>query len=369
MTIRHAAIAALIPATLLASGGGSEVSGITALNNAEVRTLSETVPAGGTVQVKHLFTQPRPISSGGTGFAVDSLRIDGVALASPLGDTAGAAVLQNGMLYIAVVSPNSDFGTNLDYPFLTITMDVPASTPAGFTIPLGLTNASFQSPDGPLTLTDPKPGVLTIGGTLSVQGVYPGGGTWPVDTDITVRGTGFQPGTKLVTKMKTSAPVYVSPTELRFTLQQTATLDQQRILLKNPNGSQVVYYSYLRGVPVSKPASALLQHTEPIFATNTQGSATVGPLGAVTAGQFVALAVQNPSQGSVSVAFHLLRTGTTTTLVLPPGGRVMDDVSNLLHTAVAAGDVINVSSTANVQILGLDCDEKAYTVSPFVPAF
>src|SRR3954470_20109013 len=119
MMIRFAAMSISMAGALLASGGGSANSGgagaggaatggITAPNSAEVRTLSETVPAGGTVQVKHLFTQPRPISSGGTGFAVDSLTIDGVALASPLGDTAGAAVLQNAMLYISVVSPNSD---------------------------------------------------------------------------------------------------------------------------------------------------------------------------------------------------------------------------------------------------------------------
>jgi hypothetical protein len=375
MMIRLAALMAMAAGSILASGGGSVNSGgagggVTAPTAAEIRTPSETIPAGGTVQVKHLLTQPRPISSGGTKFAMDSMLIAGVALSSPLGDTGGAAVFQNGSLSVSVVSPSSDFGTNLDYPFLTITMRIPASMPAGTTMPLGLTDTTFQSPTGPLTMTDPKPGVLTIGGSAFVDGVYPGGGTWPAGTVISVRGGGFQPGTKVITKMKTSTPEYVSPTEFRFTLQQQTTIDQQPILLKNPDGSQTEYFSYLRGVPVNKPASLLLQSTDPIFAQNTLPAATVGPIAPQGPSQFVALAVQNPSQGSVSVSFHLDRTGTTTTVILPSGGRIMDELANLLGgDAVAAGDTVTVTATAGVQILGLNCDDNAHTVSAFLPGF
>ena len=169
----HTCAASLV----LASGGGT--GGVTPAGSAEVRTLSETVPAGGTAQVKMLFTQPRPITSTGAGFDMGGFNIDGIAFFSPLGDTAGTAVLRNGKLYISAVSPNSDFGTNLDYPFLMITMDVPASIPKGSTFPLALSNAIFVTPDGPLTLVDPKPGVLKVGGSISVRGVFPGGGTIP----------------------------------------------------------------------------------------------------------------------------------------------------------------------------------------------
>ncbi len=115
---------------VFASGPGGNTGGtggVTPAGSAEVRTLSETVPAGGTAQVKMLFTQPRPITSTGAGFQMSGYSVDGVAFFSPLGDTAGTAVLRNGKLYISAVSPNADFGTSLDYPFLMITMDVPAA--------------------------------------------------------------------------------------------------------------------------------------------------------------------------------------------------------------------------------------------------
>lgn len=320
--------------------------------------------------MKHLLTQPRPISSGGTGFATGSMTVDGVALSSPLGDTGGVAFVQNGMMYVSVISPSSDFGTNLDYPFLTITMDIPPSAVPGSTTNLELVNSAFTSPDGPLTLTEPKPGVLTIGGTISVRGVYPGGGTWPAGTVIRVEGTGFEPGTKIATKMKTSTPVYVSAKEMRFTLQQTAALDEQPIQATNPDGSQVTYYSYLRGVPVQRPLTPMLQSAEPVFPLNTQITATVGPLPVMRAGQFAALAVQNPNPGNVSVVFHLQRTGTSTTIALPSGGRLMDSLSALLDgVRVGAADVVTVSATAGVQVLGIYGDSTASTLTPFLPSF
>src|SRR5690348_4050715 len=97
-------------------GGGTGVTGVTPAGAIEIRTLSERVPAGGSVQVKFLPTQPRPITSGGWGIATDSFSVAGVSINSPLGDTVGTAVAHNGMLYLSVISPNSDFGTNVDYP-------------------------------------------------------------------------------------------------------------------------------------------------------------------------------------------------------------------------------------------------------------
>ena len=352
------------------SGGGTGVPGVTAPNAMEVRTPSERVPAGGTVQVKFLLTQPRPITSGGSAFSTGSFGIDGISMTSPMGDAAGVGVVHDGMLYVSVISPNSDFGMNLDYPFLTITMDIPATIPAGSIFPLGMPDAVFEGPTGPLTLTDSKPGTLTVGGSLSVRGVFPGGGTWQAGTVISVRGTGFQPGTKIAAKMKISNATYISSTEMRFSLQDSTTMDTQPLQVVNPDGSQVVFYSYLRGAPVNKPSRALLQNTEPVFQALTHSLAVLGPLSANASGQFTALAVQNPSQGPVVVTFQLQSTGATTTVLLPSGGRVMDDLSSLLGGAsVGVGDVVTVTATSGVQILGLQGDENAGTITPFLPGF
>jgi hypothetical protein len=322
------------------------------------------------VQVKFLPTQPRPITSGGWGISTDSFSLAGVSITSPLGDTIGTAVAHNGTLYISVISPNSDFGTNVDYPLLMVTMDIPPTTPTGSTFPLGMPDASFLGPGGPITFTDPKPGKLTIAGSVSVRGLHPGGGTYPAGTVISVEGMGFQPGTKISTKMRSSNAVYVSPTEMRFSLLETTTLDGQPIQANNPDGSQVVFYSYLRGKLVANPSSELLRNTDPVFQTLTHAVATVGPLPAMASGQYTALAVQNPTAGPVVVTFQLQRTGATAMVMLPSGGRIMDDLSVLLGgTEVGAGDMVTVTATSGVQILGLNCDDSSYTATPFLPAF
>jgi hypothetical protein len=354
-----------------ASGSNSPnpTSGVTCSTCAEVRTLNERVPAGGTVQVKYLLTQPRPITSGGYGFSMYDFAVDGIALTSPLGDTAGAGVVSNGKLTLFVVSPNSDFGTNLDYPFITLTMDVPSSTPTGSIFPLTLDAGSVETPTGPLTFADAKPGALTIGGTVSIRGVFPGGGTYPAGTVITVQGKGFQPGTRLTTKMKTSSAIFVSPTELRFTLNETAKMDTQPITAQNPDGSQVTFYSYLRGTPVAVPSRPVLQATEPVFQAIAHSLATVS---AASCGvnEYLAIAIQNPNRAPVSVGFLNQTTGSFSSLVLPPAGRMMDEVGTLTGSAALSGsDVLIIGATAPVQVLGLCADDSAFTVVPFLPAF
>ena len=356
-------------AAMVAGGGKTGVPGLPTPGIAEVRTLSEKIPAGGTVQVKYLLTTPRPISGGGPKLYDNGFAVNGVAITSPLGDSAGVALSNNGVLAVEIISPNSDYGTG-DYPFLTIALTIPPSTKTSSTFPLAFPDSVYQTPTGPVTLQNLNPGTLTVGGSVSIHGAIPGGGTWPAGTAIRVHGTGFVRGTKLITKMRTTTPVYVSPTEMVFTLTAGDTLDTQPITAQNPDGSTATFYSYLRGVPVSVPSRTMLQKADPIFQLQTHGIATVGPLPALGAGEFMALAVQNPSQGPVSVSFYLQRTGGTTSVVLPSGGRIMDELSALLSgLKLQAGDVITVNSTAAVQILGMTGDEVAGTLKPWLPQF
>lgn len=353
------------------SGGGGAAGGggVTAMNAAEVRTPSEHVPAGSTFQTKFLFTQPRPIGSAGSTLDIGAFEVNGVSIFSPLGDAVGAAVWGNGLLTVNVISPSGDFGSNLDYPFMTVTMTVPATTPVGSTFPLGLITGTYIGPSGPLTLTDPKPGTLTIGGSVSIHNITPGGGIWPSGTVVKVEGTGFSPGTKLVAKMRMSPITYISPTEIHFTLLDTATtIDMMALTAQNPDGSAVTYYSYLRGVPVSTPSIPLLRRIDPVFPGQTRGLATyrVPVLGQ---GQFAAIAVQNPTQGPVVVTFQLQSTGAIATYTLPIGGRIMDEISSLLGSTASPGDSVIVSATSGVQILGLIGDEIQGAALPFLPIF
>jgi hypothetical protein len=352
-------------------GGGGTGGGVTAPNAAEIRIPNERIPAGGTVQVKFLLTQPRPIGSSGSSFFTSGFDVNGVAISSTLGDAAGAAVWKDGLLRVSVISPNADFGMNADYPLLTATLSIPASSKPGATYPLALSDGSLMSPLGPLTLTDPKPGTLTIGGSISIYNIVPGGGTWPAGTVVTVSGTGFLPSTKLGAKMRISPAVYDSPTQMHFTLQDSSTtMDMQQITASNPDGSVVTYNSYLRGVLIQKPSRSLLNQTDPVFQLQTHGIATITGLPPMGSGQYAALAFQNPTPGPVVVTLMIDSSGAVTTITLPPGGRVMDDLTTLLGgTNLAPNDTVTVTSTSSVQMLGLYCDEIAGTVVPFLPSF
>ena len=365
----------LLMSSLLAASGTNKPGGtgggtgtVAPPGTAEIRVFNEISPVGGTVQMKAMFTQPHPISSGGGSIALDNMSVDGVAVSSPSGLSAGAALVNNGFLNISLISPTSDLGTALDYPFLTVTLDVPKSVPAGTSIPLDVSGLTLQAPDGPITITSTKIGTLTLTSSLSISGVYPGGGTWPAGTRVSLRGLGFKTGTKVTTKMKIGNPVLVSPTELDFTLQETTTLDQQLIQASNPDGSRVTYFSYMRGVLVHTPSSDILRRTEPIFPSATRVTATIDVQAATSAAQFTAVALQNSNPGPVSVQFQLRSSGSTATFVIPSGGRLMNDLATILGTAVSPGDIVTVSSTSGIQIVGIAADSDAQVVIPFVPA-
>src|SRR5437667_1542835 len=117
MLLRSAMTAIAAVGVVWASGAKPPVSQPPVPNSAEVRIANEIAPAGGTTQIKFSLTNPQPIMSGGTGF--DVFQVNGVSLASPGGDAAGAAYVHDGRAYIYAISPLGDLALATDYPFLT----------------------------------------------------------------------------------------------------------------------------------------------------------------------------------------------------------------------------------------------------------
>ena len=352
-------------------GGGTGVTptGVTATGAVEVKVFNEKIPAGATVQVKYSLTNPRPIMGGGPQIINGGFEVFGVAANSPLGDTYGIALPHNGAVAVEIISPSGDYGT-ADYPFLTIAMRVPDTAKTGAQYPMAFPDTVYQTPTGPVTLSNAVPGIVTVGGSLSIHGLVPGGGTWPAGTFIRVQGTGFTPKTTLSAKARSSASYYISPTEMGFYLLEATTLDAMGVTALNPDRSTVTYFSYLRGVPVSQPSRPILAKADPIFQLITHGFATVGPLTALPAGQFMGLAVQNPSPGPAVVSFYNQRTGATSSVFLPSGGRIVDELGALMNgNSPQAGDVISINATSGVQIIGFTADEINWTLKPWLPQF
>jgi hypothetical protein len=81
----------------------------------------ETVPPGGLAQVKLFITEPKPISTGIVPIDVNGVgTVAGIAVTSPERDTVGVALISGSRVSVSVVSSTATFGTDPDYPVLTI---------------------------------------------------------------------------------------------------------------------------------------------------------------------------------------------------------------------------------------------------------
>src|SRR5882757_9152686 len=147
-----------------------------------LRVSSEVVPPGGMAQMKVLLTSPKPITTGNmyfdmSGIAFDS--IDGIALFSPTGDVGGAAVVNGGLLNVQFTSPQGTLGTFTDYPLLTIATRLSQNTVAGqkWAVKLDPSASIWQDLLGSPISFEFQQGSITVGGSVSITNVAPGGGT------------------------------------------------------------------------------------------------------------------------------------------------------------------------------------------------
>src|SRR5262249_34331935 len=149
--------------------------------------------------------------------------VAGAAINSPSGQAAGVVLPTASGLQVAFISPDATLGT-AEYPIITIALHVRADAPIGLQTPvsLDLANSSFLDGAGrPLEVTA-KPGTVTIGGTLNVSNIVPGGSIVPAGSPIAILGTGFTPSTVVqVDEAHVVTTQFISSGELDITLGTT----------------------------------------------------------------------------------------------------------------------------------------------------
>jgi hypothetical protein len=335
-----------------------------------IRVTSETVPAGGMAQMKVLLTSPMPITSGNmavdmSGVSFDS--IDGIALFSGTGDVGGAAVVNGGLVNVQFTSPNGTFGTGTDYPLLTVALTVSKNTFAGQKFPVNLdpTASIWRDLLGSSIPFEFQQGSITVGGSVSITNVVPGGGTLPAGGRFSIFGLGFSPLTKVsVRGLAASSIQYVSPTEFRLTVKDGGILDGTLIQVENPDKSLDTYYSYMRGVSAGQSAQPLLSRTVPVFSINTAFEAVLSPT--ISSDYFTAIALQNPSPVSTDITIESRSAAGAVTasmnLTLPSGYRITREVSELFGATLPTGGYLHVLSKQAIQMLGLLGNERTGVV-------
>lgn len=364
----------LVAPTTLFAGDGTVFAGV------ELTIPDETVPPGGMLQLKMQITEPKPILKGGqksTYSATFLGAVQGIALFSPTGDASGTALLSKGAAKFSLHSPIFDMGNSIDYPIVTVAMPVKATAIPGQTAALTLDPSLSQwvDPTGqnyPVLLTN---GILTVGGSVSISNILPGGGVVAAGKKIAILGIGFQPDTEVqVNEATVATQTYVSSTEIDVTLTTSVNMTSRRIRVINPSTNErATYYSYQRTTSAGKSINPLIAATVPLFAQSRWTVAYFKPV--LNASQFTGLALQNEkaSPSYVSIQLFAANGSLLATYSMKVGARkrVTRDLAELFPGVVpATGTKLKVTVTSGppVQMLGLLADGVLRTVDPVDPA-
>jgi uncharacterized protein (TIGR03437 family) len=341
----------------------------------ELRVGDETVPPGQRVQLKLMLTDPHPISTGKTSLRLSPAffninLVDGVALFNPAGDVSGAAVLQDGKVSARFASSSATFGTDTDYPIMTVVVGTLPGATGTQTVAID-PGDSFWAWLGLYYFATIKPGTITAGGSLNVSNVIPGGGLVPAGFVVKLIGAGFDSDTKVQVDGVDVSVRFVSSTEIDLIPSAQTDMQGKRIRVRSKDGTQVTYFSYLRAASLGTSSrGAVLPSTIPIFSNTTTTSGYL-PASSAPPNSYNALALENsnPSQ-QANVSLDLLSSGgqvlANSKVILPSAMRYVKEIAELFALAtVPAGSGVRVSSDVPIQLLGLVTDEVASTVTPF----
>jgi hypothetical protein len=364
-------LACVIPGALLFAGG--PVSSV--LRQVALHIPNEMAPPDGVAQMKFMVTEPTPISSGKPALSYDDTIFDGVLgveLFNPIGSVNGVATIQGSRVSVWYINSNAYQGT--DYPIMTVALHVRPDARPGTQTQFSL-DASSVWVEGLLgtALAKPAPpATITVGGSISITNVVPGGGLLPAGSVVSVRGVGFQPRTHVQLNIKVSSIAVISPQEIQITLAEATDMTGKKIEVVNPDGSQDTYFSYMRGIMVGQSARPLLAGAVPIFSTATYSYALFAPLTPLSDSLFTGLALQNPRQAPANVTIALYSPLAvllgSSTISLPSGHRMMREISELAGGARPTfGSYVVVSSPQPVQVFGFAGDDATGSALPFTP--
>jgi hypothetical protein len=329
-------------------------------------------------QYQLLLTEPKPIGNSSSRPTLPSAPVGpvrGIALNDPIGETAGVAVLSDAGIQLTTTSPLATFGTNpdLDYPILAIAMPVRPDATVGsqFSLGLDLANSFWLDALGQLYPQEIRPGKLTIGGTINISDVVPGGGFQPAGAKVSIFGMGFTPDARVAMEginLTTADFQVVSASQIDVVLPEGLQMDGVRVRVKNKTGERAEYFSYLRSQPLGQSSNALVNQCYPLFSRRTYTSASLAWIRNATT--FTALAVQNPGTSSAEITLEMRSAANQAlgrvSIPLPPGSRITRDLADFFAQAPAEATSVHVTSTQQVQLLGLLGDATAGEVAPAI---
>jgi uncharacterized protein (TIGR03437 family) len=304
---------------------------------------NELAPPGGTVQFKVSASVPALIAAGNLSMDFDASIFGPVAqlaVFSATGDQIGYANVNAEHLDVHFSSPSAGIGQLPSLPVFTASIPVLASASPGATASVAATSLTgWTDPLGNPYTVSATPGTFTVGGTLSVQSVTPGGGLLPARTVLQLSGTGFDAGTSVaIDGVSLSAVDFFNAEQINLTLGGATEMTGKHVRVSNSAGAQVEYYVALPSAPVDPPpADSYFAGVHAILPLTTYTGAEVYAFG--DAAEVESLAMFNPDPAPVTVTlagFQPIASSTqlisVNSYLLPPGQLSLIDITQPLNS-------------------------------------
>jgi uncharacterized protein (TIGR03437 family) len=280
-----------------------------------LQVSSETVPPGGVAQIKVFASKPTLIATGDISMDFDPKvfgDIQSIAVLSATGDQIGFANVKGRHLDAHFSSQYGGIGQLPGLPVFVVSIPVLASAAPGTKSSITLDpkydtgvqrpSPGWTDPQGNVYGVTVSPGVFTVGGTVSVASVTPGGGLQPAGTVLEIRGTGFTASTRVAIDAVAIASVKVESAELIHVTLAGAT----EMTGKHAHVDGVDYFAALPSAPGPTPAGFNgIDGVYPIFPLATYTSVQLSS-NATRPLYPYAFALQNPSATSVTVSIEAI---------------------------------------------------------------
>ena len=223
---------------------------------------------------------------------------------SAMGDQVGSAKIQGRHLDVKFTSLSGGIGRLPGIPVLVVDVPVLSSVAAGSSSPVTFAAGELPWTDrgGTTWSVTAVPGAFKVGGDVWIGSVTSGGTPLPAGATVRIDGGGFASGAKLTIDGAAISEVeVVSSQQIDFTLAAPADLTGKRLVLTNPGGSQVDYFSSLNAPVTDLSPDGAFANLHPVLPLQAYTTANLGNVWGVTD---VAVAVENPTAQPVEVTFE-----------------------------------------------------------------
>lgn len=304
---------------------------------------TEQAPAGGWAQFKVTAVTPDLVSSGSISMDFDPSvfgNIAEVAVFSATGDATGYANVNAQHVDVHFTSASGGIAQLPALPVFTVSIPVLAGVAPGTTsaVTLDPTGSAWNDNQGNTYSVTVTAATFTVGGTLSVASVTPGGAYLPAGTVLQIAGAGFDSTTSVaIDGVAVASQTLVSSGEIDVTLGGGTDLTGKHFYL-NDGSAAVDYFSALPSV-----SAALLSGFSPtagvqlILPEQTYSVWEVGDNDSDTSSNNDSLALLNQTTSPVTVTLlEISNDGIDSqqSFVIPAGTLYLFEATNLVNVGV-----------------------------------